>query len=83
MIIYVTDKIRIWIWFKDTESCSHLARPRDPVVNKFGPIKEFVDALVDKEYFNVSYIKALLHLFNTSSLPHQEEDKHNRPEIWS
>lgn len=38
------------------------------------PLQDFTDALPDEEYVTISYVRPVLHLFNTSLLSHEEGD---------
>lgn len=38
------------------------------------PLQDFTDALSGEEYVTISYVRPVLHLFNTSLLAHEEGD---------
>lgn len=38
------------------------------------PLQDFTDALSGEEYVTISYVKPVLHLFNTSLLAHEDDD---------
>lgn len=46
----------------------------ESVSKTLGPLLDFTDALSGEDYVSVSYVKPVLHLFNTSMLLMQEED---------
>ncbi|XP_076866871.1 E3 SUMO-protein ligase ZBED1-like [Brachyhypopomus gauderio] len=46
----------------------------ESVSKTLGPLLDFTDALSGEDYVSVSYVKPVLHLFNTSILQRQEED---------
>ncbi|XP_033931087.1 E3 SUMO-protein ligase ZBED1-like [Pseudochaenichthys georgianus] len=46
----------------------------ESVSKSLGPLLEFTDALSGEDYVSVSYVKPVLHLFNSSMLLMREED---------
>lgn len=46
----------------------------ESVSKALSPLMEFTDALSGEEYVSVSYLKPVLHIFNTSVLAPEEED---------